>query len=76
MVLAGFGITLAPVALLRPFVGTGELERVLPRFARRSAPVHVLWPSRRFEPAAVALFREALAKALPRTLAGDDRTTR
>ncbi len=71
MVLAGFGIALAPTPLLRPLVEAGELERVLPRFARRSAPVHILWPSRRFEPAAVALFREALAKALPRMLGGD-----
>lgn len=70
MLLAGFGIGLAPVTMFAPLVETGELERVLPRHARRSAPVHVVWPSRRFEPAAVALFREALAEALPRSLGG------
>jgi len=48
----------------------GALERVLPRYARRSAPVHVVWPSRRFEPAVVTLLRQALAEALPRAVAG------
>lgn len=76
MLLAGFGIGLAPVSMLAPLAATGELERVLPRWARRSAPVHVVWPSRRFEPAAVALFREALAEALPRSLAGASRLPR
>jgi DNA-binding transcriptional LysR family regulator len=70
MLLAGFGIALAPVHLFAPLVESGGLERVLPRYARRSAPVHVVWPSRRFEPAAVALLREAIAEALPRTVRG------
>ena len=69
-VLAGFGIALAPLTLFRALVDSGEVERVLPRFARRSAPVHVVWPSRRFEPAAVALFRDALVKELARAIAG------
>lgn len=69
MVLAGFGIALVPVStMIRPLVASGVLERVLPRYALRGAVVHVVWPSRRFEPAAVALFREALAEALPRSL--------
>lgn len=67
MLLAGFGVALAPLPVLAPLLEAGELERVLPRYARRSTPVHVVWPSRRFEPAAVALFRDALAEALPRT---------
>jgi len=69
MVLAGFGIALVPVStMIRPLVASGVLERVLPRYALRGAVVHIVWPSRRFEPAAVALFREALAEALPRAL--------
>jgi DNA-binding transcriptional LysR family regulator len=70
MLLAGFGVGLAPLTMLAPLADRGELERVLPRYARRSSPVHVVWPSRRFEPAAVALFREALTEALPRALLG------
>lgn len=73
MALAGFGIALAPVLMLAPLARSGELERVLPRYALRSSPVHVVWPSRRFEPAAVALFREAIARALPRLLGGATR---
>lgn len=69
MVLAGFGIALLPAPFVAPFAETGEIERVLPRYAQRSSPVHIVWPSRRFEPAAVKLFREALAEALPRSLA-------
>ncbi len=70
MLLDGFGIGLAPVHLFAPLVESGVLERVLPRHARRSAPVHLVWPSRRFEPAAVTLFRKALADALPRIVSG------
>jgi DNA-binding transcriptional LysR family regulator len=69
MVLARFGIALAPITMFRALMDTGEVERVLPRFARRTAPVHVVWPSRRFEPAAVSLFRDALVKELPRAIA-------
>jgi DNA-binding transcriptional LysR family regulator len=70
MLLAGFGIGLAPAHLFAPLVESGALERVLPRYARRSAPVHLVWPSRRFEPAAVTLFREALADALSSIVGG------
>ena len=68
MARAGAGIGLLPVTFVGPLVAAGALERVLPRHARRSSPVHVVWPSRRLEPAAVRLFREALAEALPRSL--------
>ncbi len=68
VVLAGFGIAFAPLTMMAPLVEAGDVERVLPRYARPGAPVHIVWPSRRFEPAAVKLFREALAEALPRSL--------
>ena len=68
MVLAGFGIALVPITMVGSLAEKGEIERVLPRYARRSAPVQIVWPSRRFEPAAVRLFREALAEALLRLL--------
>lgn len=64
MALAGFGVAFLPAAYVAPFVATGELERVLPRYAQRSSPVHVVWPSRRFEPAAVSLYRDALVEGL------------
>src|SRR5512137_381587 len=68
MVLAGSGIGLAPVFRLAPLVEAGELERVLPRLVQRGASVHVVWPSRRFEPAAVVRYRQALEASLPRAL--------
>lgn len=70
MALAGFGIALAPLPQLGPLVREGRLERVLPQHAVRGAPMHVVWPSRKHEPAAVARFREAIAAALTRSLAG------
>ena len=70
MALNGFGIALGPVPMFTPPVRDGSLERVLPQHALHGSPVHVVWPSRRFEPAAVARFREALAPAMARSLAG------
>ncbi len=67
---AGFGIALGPLPTFGPLAREGSLERVLPQHALRGAPMHVVWPSRRFEPAAVVRFREALAAALARSLAG------
>ncbi len=69
MLLAGHGIGLAPVFLVRPLVEAGRLERVLPRLAQRGAALHLVWPSRRFEPAAVVRYRQALERALPAALA-------
>lgn len=62
---AGVGVAFAPVGTFAASVEAGAVERVLPSFAQRSAPVHVVWPSRSFEPAAVAGLREALVAALP-----------
>jgi len=69
MVASGFGIALAPIFMFAPHVDRGELERVLPRLALQGAAMHVVWPSRRFEPAAVVLYRRALEEALPKALA-------
>jgi DNA-binding transcriptional LysR family regulator len=65
---AGQGVGLVPLTSVRGLAEAGQLERVLPRHALRAAPVHLVWPTRRFEPAAVALLREALAKALPEAI--------
>jgi len=62
---SGLGIGFGPEPVFAPEVESGVLERVLPRYAKRTAPVHIVWPSRRFEPAAVTLLRETLAAELP-----------
>jgi DNA-binding transcriptional LysR family regulator len=64
MLLAGFGVALAPIPMFASLVQGGELERVLPQYSRGGSPVHVVWPSRRFEPAAVGRFRAALVDGL------------
>lgn len=68
MLLAGFGIALVPVTMMSSHLERGEIERVLPRYAQKSALVRIVWPSRRFEPAAVVLYREAIANAFSRFL--------
>jgi DNA-binding transcriptional LysR family regulator len=65
----GVGIAFSPIGMVASLVESGELERVLPRYALRGAPVHIVWPSRGFEPAAVRLLRDALVDALAPTLA-------
>lgn len=57
-ILAGAGVGLLPMFLARSHVEGGELVRVLPSWAVRGAPVHLVAPSVRNEPARVALFRE------------------
>jgi DNA-binding transcriptional LysR family regulator len=66
---SGFGIGLAPIFMMAPLVRSGELERVLPKLALHGAAVHVVWPSRQFEPAAVVRYRQALEDSLPKLLA-------
>jgi DNA-binding transcriptional LysR family regulator len=68
MLVAGAGVGLVPVFLAGPLAAAGTLERVLPRHVQRGGAVHVVWPSRRFEPVAVVRFRQALEEALPRAL--------
>ncbi len=68
MLLAGHGIGLLPAFLAASSVAAGRLERVLPRHAVRGPAMHVVWPSRRFEPAAVVRFRQALEAGLPAAL--------
>jgi DNA-binding transcriptional LysR family regulator len=70
MALAGFGIALGPLPMFTALAREGALERVLPQHAVRGSPVHVVWPSRRFEPAAVTRLRDAIATAMTRSLAG------
>lgn len=70
----GVGIAFTPTGMVSPLVKSGELERVLPRYALRGSPLHIVWPSRGFEPAAVRLLRDALVEALARTPAQGPRT--
>lgn len=62
--LAGAMVAGAGIGLIPAFRGCIELTRVLPDYAIRGSPVHVVAPSVRHETAAVATFREYLVKRL------------
>ncbi|ACG72889.1 transcriptional regulator, LysR family [Anaeromyxobacter sp. K] len=70
MLLAGAGIALVPTGMVAAPLREGAIERVLPQYVRRGGPVSVVWPSRRYEPVAVARFRDAIVAALGEPGAG------
>jgi DNA-binding transcriptional LysR family regulator len=70
MLLAGAGIALMPADMVADPLRAGAIERVLPQYVRRGGPVSVVWPSRRYEPVAVARLRDAIVAALGEPGAG------
>lgn len=63
---AGAGIGTLPVLRLpgEAVRGADTLVRILPRYAVKGSAVHLVWPSSRFLPRHVALFRDFLAAEL------------
>lgn len=70
-IVAGLGIGLVPLFLVRRSPFRRELERVLPEHAQRGAPFHVVMPSAAFIPARVQLVRDFLVETLARDLAAE-----
>ncbi|MCI0574045.1 MAG: LysR family transcriptional regulator [Myxococcaceae bacterium] len=68
MLLEGVGIALGPATYFAPLVRSGQLESVLPHHVHRGPAIYVVWPSRAFEPAAVAALRRVLIERLPAAL--------
>ena len=64
--LAGLGIGILPGIYCRAEVLAGDLIRVLPKYAWRSAGLHLVYPSGRYVPQRVALLRDFLLKAFER----------
>ncbi|UXH80164.1 LysR family transcriptional regulator [Roseateles amylovorans] len=62
--LAGLGIALLPSTITRRALSTGMLVPVLPQFHRKGHGVHLVYPSRRHVPSAVAAFIELVADKL------------
>lgn len=60
---SGVGIGLLPEFLCAEELRAGQLARVLPRYAVRGTPLQLLWPSRNYEPRAVAALRAFLIEA-------------
>jgi DNA-binding transcriptional LysR family regulator len=56
----GHGIGLLPFNYCNELIDSGELVRILPEWASPKIPVHVLYPTRKFIPAKLRLFLDAL----------------
>ena len=70
LTLAGAGVALMPDSAARTDVERGALVRVLPSYALRDAPVHIVSAPLRHVPARVTLLRDFLLREIPRRLAG------
>jgi DNA-binding transcriptional LysR family regulator len=58
---AGGGIGLCPLWLVQDLLGSGTLVRVLPEWQGRPQPLHLLSPSRRYQPLRARLLLDHLA---------------
>jgi DNA-binding transcriptional LysR family regulator len=58
---AGGGIGLCPLWLVQDLLGSGALVRVLPEWQGRPQPLHLLSPSRRYQPLRARLLLDHLA---------------
>ncbi|WP_437318159.1 LysR family transcriptional regulator [Sorangium sp. So ce385] len=65
-VLAGVGVGLLPMILCAHEVARGRLVRVLPSHMASDAPLHLVYPSARYLPHRVAVFRDFLVESLTR----------
>jgi len=70
LTLAGVGIALMPDMVVRADVERGALVRVLPAYALRGAPVHLVSVPLRHVPVRVKLLRDFLLREIPKRLAG------
>jgi DNA-binding transcriptional LysR family regulator len=66
VVLAGVGIGLLPATALREPIADGTLVRVLPRYARPGAAIHLVYPSAQHLPAKLAVFRDFMVAEFAR----------
>lgn len=67
---SGAGIAFLPSMFVAEAIADGRLVRVLPRFASRKAPVHLVYPSRRHQPAKLRVFRDFIAANMGLALGG------
>jgi DNA-binding transcriptional LysR family regulator len=62
---AGGGIGLCPLWLMQDLLDSGELVRVLPRWHGQPQPLHLLSPSRRYQPLRARLLLDYLSQQIP-----------
>ena len=70
LAIAGVGIALMPNTVVRGDVERGALVRVLPAYALRGAPFHLVSVPLRHVPVRVKLLRDFLLREIPKRLAG------
>jgi DNA-binding transcriptional LysR family regulator len=70
LTLAGVGIALMPDMVVWSDLERGALVRVLPAYALRGAPVHIVSVPLRHVPVRVKLLRDFLLREIPKRLAG------
>lgn len=61
---AGGGIGLCPLWLVQDLLNDGKLVRVLPRWHGQEQPIHLLSPSRRYQPLRARLLLDYLAEQI------------
>lgn len=64
VVLANGGIGILPAVLCRKEIESGELEQILPKYGVTGGAFHIVYPSGRYVPQRVALFRDFLLREL------------
>ncbi len=64
LALAGNGIALLPIHMCRADVSAGRLVRVLPEWAGKADPVHLVYSSQKYVPAKVRAFIDHAAASL------------
>lgn len=65
-VLAGAGISYAPLFQIRDLVETGRLNVILADYETAPAPLHAVWPNTRRPPAKTRAFLDLLIEEVPR----------
>lgn len=63
--LAGAGVGTAGAWLVQDLIDTGALVRLLPKWQMASQPVHLVYPSRRYQPLRTRTLLQFLAARLP-----------
>ena len=62
--LSGMGIAQLPAFLFEPHIEAGRLIKLLPEYPTEEVPISVLYPSKRYLPAKVRAFVDALVQAV------------
>jgi DNA-binding transcriptional LysR family regulator len=63
--LGGIGVGSAPAWLVQDLIDAGGLVRLLPRWSMVSQPIHLVYPSRRYQPLRTRALLQFMAERIP-----------